>query len=166
MNATPPIQDVHAGREAFDRHLERYLDGRTLGDLGWARPDDLTLLVPMFGTLSSGQLDFYLLRLFFDCYPRFPPRAKFVNPITLDYDPARDTMWMPRSEGPPELGFHTDYNGLGQLICSSTTAEFYEVQHSVDPAHVWSEERHSFMSTIAVIRKGLSPAHYRGRVGT
>lgn len=163
MNAIPPIQDVHAGRQAFARDLERYLDGRCLTELGWESPDALTLLVPMFGTFASGERDLYLLKLVFDYYPKHPPRAKFINPLTRDYDVARDIMWMPRTEGVPDLGFHPNYNQSGQLICSSMTAEFYEVQHHVEPAHVWSPERHSFMSTLAAIRKGLSPVHYRGR---
>lgn len=163
MNATPPIQDVHAGRQAFARDLERYLDGRSLTELGWDRPDDLTLLVPLFAILPSGERDLYLLKLVFDYYPAHPPRAKFINPLTRDYQVGLDIMWVPRGEGMSDLGFHANYNNGGQLICSSMTAEFYEVQHHVEPGHVWVPGKHNFLSTIAAIRRGLVPAHYRGR---
>jgi hypothetical protein len=166
MKASTPIQDIHTGRAALARDLERYLNGRSLIELGWEQPDDLTLLIPMFGVRETGERDLYLLKLVFDCYPAFPPSAQFINPLTRNFAPLEDARWMPSQSGVSDLGFHLNYNNnQGQLICSSMTAEFYKVNHDVKEEHVWTEGRHTFMSTIAAIRPGLVPPHYRGRQG-
>lgn len=166
MNATSPVQDIHSGRAAFARDLAHYLDGRSLTQLGWEQPDDLTLLIPMFGVLATGERDLYLLRLMFDCYPAFPPWAQFINPITRKFVPTEDARWMPSTSGPADIGFHLNYNNnQGQLICSSMTAEFYAVNHDVKPEHLWKEGTHTFMSTVAAIRRGLVLGHYLGRQG-
>jgi hypothetical protein len=163
--APAPVQDVHAGRETFQRDLQLALAESTLTDKGWSQPDDLTLLVPMLAeNTQQGQVDLYLLRLFFDHYPKGPPSAQFINPLTMEYRFPDDVRWVPRSEGHPDIHFHTNYNGRsGQLICSSTTLEFYKVNHDVKPEHVWDAKRMNFLATLAAIRRGLAPAHYRGR---
>ena len=161
-----PAQDIHAGREAFQRHLQTTLNGDTLNDRGWAQPDDLTLLVPFLVQNSAGQFDLYLLRLFFDHYPKGAPSAQFINPVTMSYSFPDDVRWVPKCEGAPDIHFHPNYNGSGQLICSSTTLEFYKVNHSVEAQHVWNPERMNFLSTLAAIRRGLAPAFYRGRSST
>lgn len=163
MIAPVPVQDIHAGRAAFLRHLEAVLKEATLAEKGWFKPDDLTLLVPMFAAnQQQGQGDLYLLRLVFDHYPKGPPSAQFVNPVTLTYSYPEDVRWVPKCEGAPDIHFHPNYSG-GQLICSSTTLEFYKVNHEVNAEHVWNPERMNFMSTLAAIRRGLAPAYYRGR---
>lgn len=160
-----PVQDIHAGREAFQRDLQSVLKGDTLTDRGWSQPNDLTLLVPMLAdTMQQGQVDLYLLRLFFDHYPKGPPSAQFLNPLTMDYRFPDDVRWVPRCEGLQDINFHTNYSGsAGQVICSSTTLEFYKVNHDVKPEHVWDPSRMNFLATLAAIRRGLAPAHYRGR---
>jgi len=157
------VQDIPAGMEAFRRDLQAVLKDATLTDKGWAMPDDLTLLVPMLAQNPQGTVDLYLLRLFFDHYPKAPPSAQFVNPITLSYKYPEDVSWVPRSEGAQDIGFHTNYCGSGQLICSSTTLEFYKVNHSVNAEHVWNPERMNFLATLAAIKRGLVPSFYRGR---
>lgn len=157
------VPDPHAGRAALDRDLEAHLKGASLADRGWARPNDLTLLVPMFAT-RDGAVDQYLLRLVFDHYPKCPPSAQFINPLTGAYSWDKDRMWVPQIEGHPAIHFHPNYANQGtQLICSSSTLEFYLVNHSVDQRHVWSPETMTFVTTLAAIRSGLQPQHYRGR---
>jgi hypothetical protein len=159
-----PVQDIHAGREAFLRDLQSILKDSTLTDKGWSQPDDLTLLVPMLAqNTQQGQVDLYLLRLFFDHYPKGPPSALFINPLTMAYKFPDDVGWVPRCEGAPDIHFHPNYNAGGQLICSSTTLEFYKVNHDVQPEHVWDPQRMNFATTLAAIRRGLAPAYYRGR---
>lgn len=162
MIAPVPVQDIHQGRAAFLRHLEAALKEGSLVDKGWFKLDDLTLLVPMFASTQEGQADLYLLRLVFDHYPKGPPSAQFINPMTLSYSYPQDVQWVPRSEGAPDIAFHPNYSGV-QLICSSTTLEFYKVNHEVNADHVWNPERMNFLSTLAAVRRGLAPAYYRGR---
>lgn len=159
-----PMQDIHGGREAFHRDLQAFLKEGTLSDRGWSKPDDLTLLVPTLVENSAlGQVDLYLLKLVFDHYPKGPPSAQFINPITMTYSHPSDLCWVPKSEGAPDIHFHPNYNNAGQLICSSTTLEFYKVNHEVQPEHVWDPQRMNFLSTLAAIRRGLAPAYYKGR---
>jgi hypothetical protein len=159
-----PVQDIHAGREAFLRDLNAVLKDGTVNDRGWFKPDDLTLLVPVFAeNTQQARGDLYLLRLVFDHYPKGPPSAQFVNPSTLEYSYPDDVHWLPKCEGAPDIHFHPNYNNGGQLICSSTTLEFYKVNHDVAAEHVWNPERMNFLSTLAAIRRGLAPAYYRGR---
>ena len=163
MIAAQPVQDIFAGREALARDLARYLGDRNLVDVGWEQPNDLTLLVPMFGVRPTGECDLYLLKLEFDCYPDCPPRTQFVNPVTRTFAGQSDIAWMPSANNVPHLGFHVNYNGQGQLICSSMTAEFYFVNHDVAAEHVWQKGKHTFASTLAAIRRGLVAPHYIGR---
>lgn len=159
-----PVQDIHAGREAFQRDLQSILKDSTLNDRGWSKPDDLTLLVPMLvENPQQGQVDLYLLRLFFDHYPKGPPSAQFINPITMTYTYPDDVRWVPKCENAPDIHFHPTYGSGGQLICSSTTLEFYKVNHEVQPEHVWDPGRMNFNTTLAAIRRGLAPAYYKGR---
>jgi len=158
------VQDVHRGREAFDRHLAQALRGRQLAELGWRRHDDLTLLVDMSAVHpQTAKTDSFLLRLVFDHYPNNPPSAQFVNPETKKYEGTQDASHIPQIEGAQHIHFHPNYNGTGQLICSSTTLEFYKVQHGVDAAHRWDARPHSFLDTIAAIKSGLAQPFYRGR---
>jgi hypothetical protein len=159
-----PVQDIAHGRGAFADHLERALKGRTLDDAGWAQPDDLTLLVPVFGTMSDERKDAYMLRLYFDHYPTWPPSALFVNPLTLQYSAAEDAKWVPNAPGHPEIAFHTNYATSGQqLICCSLTLEFYNVNHSVAPNLVWQGDKQTFMATLAAVKRILVPPYYQGR---
>ena len=160
----PPVQDIATGRQVFAEHLQRALKGRSLEEVGWAQPDDLTLLVPMFATTADHRVDAYLLRLSFDHYPTWPPGTQFVNPLTLQYKVNEDAKWVPNAPGHPEIAFHTNYASSGlQLVCCSLTLEFYKVNHSVDPKLVWQGDRQTFMATIASIRRILVPQHYLGR---
>lgn len=164
MIAPVPTQDIHAGREAFQRDLQRVLRDTTLAERSWVKADDLTLYVPLAAESVDGRRpDFYLLRLVFDHYPGGPPSAQFVNPITLAYSFPQDACWVPKAEGPNHIAFHPNYNGGGQLICSSTTLEFYKVNHDVAPENIWNPERMNFMTTLAAIRSGMSAPYYRGR---
>jgi len=163
--APMPVQDVHAGREAFQRDLQLVLKDNTLTDKGWWQPDDLTLLVPMMAeNVQQGQVDLYLLRLVFDHYPKGPPSAQFINPITMNYAFPDDVRWVPFCEGLPDIHFHTNYGGSsGQVVCSSSTLEFYKVNHDVQPEHVWDPERMNFVTTLYAIRRALASTNYRGR---
>lgn len=164
MIAPVPVQDIHAGREAFQRDLAKVLGDRTLTDRGWVQPNDITLLVPVFARAADGMADLYLLRLVFDHYPDGPPSAQFVNPQTHDYLYPRDVAWVPFSEGAPNIHFHPNYdNTQKQLICSSSTLEFYKVNHSVEPQHVWDYARMNFMTTLAAVKAAMAAPYYKGR---
>ena len=159
-----PIQDVARGQQAFAEHLDCVLRNRTPDDLGWAKPDELTLLVPLFGTTAAGRKDAYLLRLYFDHYPTWPPSALFVNPLTLEYRLADDAKWVPQAPGHPDIAFHTNYGGnQGQVVCCSLTLEFYKVNHGVQQHLVWQAEKQTFLATIASIKRLLVPPYYVGR---
>lgn len=163
MVAPVPLQDVHGGREAFARDLATVLKGADPTERGWAVPDDLTLLVPLFPVNAVGKCDAYLLRLFFDHYSNGPPSAQFVNPLTLSYVFPQDVMWVPRIGGHSSIAFHTNFNNRLQLICSSTTLEFYKVNHAVAEEHIWRPGQMTFLSTLAAIRAGLMLPYYQGR---
>jgi hypothetical protein len=79
----------------------------------------------------QGQVDLYLLKLVFDHYPKGPPSAQFINPLTMNYTIPNDVRWVPKCENAPDIHFHPNYNNVVQLICSSTTLEFYKVNHEV-----------------------------------
>lgn len=165
MTTLSLVQDVHAGREAFARDLERALKGASPAERGWAVPNDLTLLAPFFCERADGSIDFFLLRLLFDHYASAPPSACFVNPATLSYSHPADMAWVPRIEGHSSIGFHPSYSGGGQLICSSTTLEFYQVNHGVEDKHRWRPGEMTFMTTLAAIKSGLAKPYYIGRAG-
>jgi len=68
-----PALDPQAGAAALDEDLPRVLNAlgaKTIEELGWSRPNRLTLLVPMSGSLG-GQKDDYVLRLGFEAYRKW-----------------------------------------------------------------------------------------------
>ncbi|MDA9504961.1 hypothetical protein XI09_09670 [Bradyrhizobium sp. CCBAU 11386] len=155
-----PVPDPARGGEALERDLPLALKGRTLEEAGWCRIDGLTLCVPLW----SPSADFFLLRLQFHCYPEWPPSAQFVNPITKDYKLGDDDRWLPNIEA-PHLRVHPNYNDQKrQLICNSTTLEFYNLRHPVEARHVWDPERHNFNHTLFTITEAMR-LYYRGRQG-
>jgi hypothetical protein len=159
-----PVQDIARGSAAFAADLRLVLRGRTLDDIGWAQLDALTLLVPLFGTKADGTKDAYMLRLYFDHYPVWPPSALFVDPLTLGYKFPDDVKWVPKASGHQEIAFHTNYsNNSGQLICCSLTLEFYTVNHSVKKELVWNGETQKFPATIAAIKRLMIQPYYAGR---
>ena len=96
--------------------------------------------------------------------PKGPPSAQFINPITMNYAFPDDVRWVPFCEGLPDIHFHTNYGGSsGQVVCSSSTLEFYKVNHDVQPEHVWNPERMNFVTTLSAIRRALASTNYRGR---
>jgi hypothetical protein len=159
-----PVADPHRGRAAFAEHLPRVLLGRTLEQLGWVSPNALTLLVPMCAGPSGA--DDFLLRLGFQYYPEWPPTARFVNPDTREYDPARDLYWLPTVIGDPGFAVHPHYvhaNYAGPLLCCSYIAEFYLILHDVQAAHLWNSDRHTFGATISRVQEALRSEYYKGR---
>jgi hypothetical protein len=173
-------------RAALDRHLARVLGGRSLESVGWARPDPLTLYVPLRGYTSVTTVpaygfdpseppaddeqpfagapggDDYLLRLYFSHYPDWPPSARFVNPATKQFGPV-DNKWLPMISGTNEVQVHASYGGGGgQVICCSATLEFYLVNHSVEERHRWRPGS-SFAVTLNTLSRYLRPPAYTGR---
>jgi hypothetical protein len=162
-----PVPDPHRGIEALQRDLLKVLRGSSLIEVGWAQTDPLTLFVPMFGLNADGVYDFYLVRLNFLYYPEWPPSAQFVNPGTLAFTGVDDKKWLPHIEGTNEIAVHEAYKqheGANpiQLICCSTTLEFYAVRHGVQPQHVWDGTKMNFSATLAALRYGLRAPHYKG----
>jgi hypothetical protein len=173
-------------RAAVDGHLGSVLGGRTLESAGWARPEPLTLYVPLRGYTSptlvpaygfdpseppaDGEQPFagapdgdgYLLRLYFSHYPGWPPSAQFVNPATRQFG-AGDNAWLPQFSGTNEVAVHASYGGSGkQVICCSATLEFYLVNHGVEDRHRWRPGS-SFAITLNILSRYLRPPTYTGR---
>lgn len=155
-----PVPVPARGIAALERDLPIITRGCTVEDLGWCRPDDLTLFIPLW----SREGHFYLLRLQFHCYPDWPPSAQFVNPRTGAYVFGEDKIWLPTIQA-PHLAVHADYsNTKKQLICNSSTLEFYELRHGLDkPEHIWNSETMNFNHTLSTIRQALRSEHYVGR---
>jgi hypothetical protein len=145
-----------------EKDLPSVLRGRTLEEVGWLRPDPLTLLIPLAGTRANGIEDPYVLRLRFGYYPEWPPSALFVNPDTREYAYPGDLTWLPSISGTPEIQIHANHNPIGQLICASVTLEFYLIRHGVQPEHVWDPARHNFAVTLNAVTRGLRPPFYQG----
>lgn len=164
-----PEANPHRGKAAFEEHLPRVLNGRTLEQVGWKRPNPLTLFVPVTSRPlppSGGLAHEYMLRLGFEYYPEWPPTAAFVNPVTLGFDPTRDLYWLPQVVGDSGFAIHATYHNehfRGQLICCSLTAEFYLSIHGVQPEHVWDASRYTFGATIHRVERALRSPHYQGR---
>ncbi|MBI2313631.1 MAG: hypothetical protein HYU77_14115 [Betaproteobacteria bacterium] len=158
-----PVADMQRGAQALDDDLPKVLRGGTVEGAGWYKVDPLTLLVPLYGQREDGSTDFYLLKLYFSCYPEWPPSAQFVNPQTLKYGGPVDKKWLPRIEGTNEIAIHDNYGDPGiQLICCSVTLEFYQVLHGVEDKHLWDETTQNFHATLSAIRHVLKPPYYKG----
>jgi hypothetical protein len=148
---------------ALDDDLPVVLKGASLDDVEWMRPDPLTLVVPLIGGRpgTAGQL--YFLKLNFGYYRAWPPSALFVNPMSLQYDKTKDKIWLPNISGCQEIAVHPDYQEKGQLICCSSTLEFYMVGHGVEAKHMWDPKSQNFAATINAIRRALRSDFYKGR---
>jgi len=165
-----PTIDVQAGAAAVDEDIPRVLrvlEASSLEQLGWRRPDRLTLLVPFTGIHQNRQ-DEFVLRLGFAAYRRWPPSAQFVNPDTLAYSYPADQHFVPRLNS-PECTTHIAYTNnhqrsAVQLVCCSATQEFYDVLHGVEPEFLW-RETDTFLTTIMAIRRAFSSS-YGGRFPT
>jgi hypothetical protein len=161
-----PEADPHRGSAAFDGHLPRVLNGRTLEQLGWRRPNPLTLLVPTTARPLESHTDDFMLRLGFEYYPEWPPTASFVNPATFGFDPTQDLYWLPQVVGDSGFAIHATYDNhhyRGQLVCCSFTAEFYLSIHGVQSEHVWNADRYTFGATIHRVERALRSTYYQGR---
>lgn len=161
-----PTLNPKAGLAAFEEDLERVLRLEGVSkpeDLGWVRPDRLTLLVPMEG-VKDGQTDRFTLRLGFQAYREWPPSAQFVNPETLAFVLGADNHHVPQltsGECHSHIAYGHPKGGTVQLICCSATLEFYDVLHHVEPHHVW-DKKSNFNATITAIRRAMVN-HYQGR---
>src|SRR5690349_19997002 len=109
-----PTLDLIRGAAALDEDCPRVLKALgaiSLEDLGWRRPDRITLLIPMRG-VYQGNTDEYLLRLGFQAYRKWPPSAQFVNTETLAYVSPADQNFVPRLTS-PECQTHVAYKRNG-----------------------------------------------------
>lgn len=146
---------------ALEADLPLVLRGRTLEEVGWKRPDPLTLLVPLSASRGD-QADEYLLKLGFGYYRAWPPSAQFVNPATLTFVKGKDNCWLPRISDPKsEIATHAEHQGV-QLICCSVTLEFYLVGHGFKPEHGWDPSVQNFAATLNAIERGLKAPLYGG----
>ncbi len=163
----PPKLDVVAGVAAIEEDIPRVLSligASSLEELGWSRPNPLSLLIPLLG-IHEGKKDDYLLRLGFQAYRQWPPSAQFVNPETLAYRYPDDQQHVPKLTSPEcttHVAYRRNQGGLPiQLVCCSATLEFYDVLHNVDSQLVWRGEE-TFYTTIQAIQKAFGSA-YKGR---
>lgn len=161
-----PTVDVQAGLAALEEDIPRVLkvlDAASLEELGWSRPNKLTLLVPMTGVYQE-KTDEFVLRLGFTAYRTWPPSAQFVNPATMTYEHPTDQHHIPKLTS-PECHTHAAYpspgGGTMQLICCSATLEFYDVLHGVEEHFVW-RDTDTFYTTIMAIRRAFT-SYYQGR---
>jgi hypothetical protein len=162
-----PSIDPSAGVAALEEDIPkvlRFLGAPNIEALGWLRPNNLSLIIPMTAE-REGNADNYSLRLGFQAYRRWPPSAQFVNPNTHRYDYPQDQIHVPKLTS-PECHTHTAYDRPGggklQLICCSATLEFYDVLHSVEnDNHLW-QESYTFYTTIMAITRAMASS-YQGR---
>ena len=159
-----PTMDPEAGAAALEEDLPRVLRmlGASMEELGWTRPNKLTLLIPLSG-VYQGHTDDYTLRLGFHAYRAWPPSAQFVNPQTQSYSYPQDQHFVPQLTS-GECRTHAQYcHGTKriQLICCSATLEFYEVKHNVNPEHLWSDTD-NFWTTVNAIKRAMG-SFYQGR---
>lgn len=163
----PVLPTPASALAALERDLPVVLEGRTLEQAGWLRPEPLTLVLPLLA--DTPPRDFYFLRLNFAYYSEWPPSARFVNPYTLEYQIGSDRHWLPKIEGTPEIQVHENYGSVGQLICCSATLEFYQIRHDVKAENVWNPktdpDAHNFAFTINAVKRALLSAFYKGRQG-
>lgn len=150
----------------LDQHLPRVLEfeGRSMEELGWTRPSNRTLLIPMRG-MRDGAVDEYLLRLDFIAGAEWPPSARFVNPETFEYAGLSDQHHLPQLTS-PEVHVHAAYpgpNGEIQLVCCSAVYEYYDVNHGGDDATLW-RDGDTFRTTLSAIERAFSTS-YQGRFG-
>jgi hypothetical protein len=162
-----PKLNLQAGATALDEDIPRVLKvlgASSLEEIGWSRPNRLSLLVPMTG-IYQGQKDDFLLRLGFEAYREWPPSARFVNPGSLDYAYPDDQHFVPKLVS-QECQTHVAYQRTPQsnkiqLICCSATLEFYQALHGVEADHIW-KNTDTFFTTITAIQKALGSS-YQGR---
>ena len=160
-----PNVDLAAGKQVLNEHLPRVLSlkGKTLAELGWRQPSDRTLLVPMYG-IHEGVSEDYLLRLDFLTGKDWPPSAKFVNPVTLDYQIGADQHHLPMITS-PELHVHSAYQSNDgrtiQLICCSAVFQYYDVVHGGDDSILWRSSD-TFLTTLSAVERAFA-THYSGR---
>lgn len=165
---TRPTMDLAAGREVLKSTLPHVLNALRAPDLeslGWHKPNENTLLIPMRGSYG-GKEDDYLLKLHFRTGREWPPSAQFVNLDTLTYDPAKDQGFLPKLQS-NQCNMHSAYETPDhrtiQLICCSATFEFYDVLHGIDNQDLLWKDTDTFLVTISAIERAMS-SHYHGRM--
>lgn len=160
----PVLANPLLAQAAFEHDLAIVLKGRGVSweESGWTRLNELALLIPLIGYRNEvADEPAFTLKLEFRHYPDWPPSAQFVNPVTKGYAFPADSYWLPKLES-DEIRTHDNYDNKGQLICSSVTFEFYDVQHGVEDKFVWKHPRQTFAATLNQIEWALRN-HYNGR---
>lgn len=138
---------------------------------GWTlqRLPPLSLAVTLRARVLPGVAETFTLKLACEFCPDLPPNVIFVNPSTLDYDPAQDQQHVARltaSDCYTHLSypFQTPYPYGPQLVCTSLGYGYYASQHTPTPDQLWNPQQHSVGSSIAVVQRTLlHPQHYQGR---
>lgn len=141
-------------------------------DRGWSisMVDPITLVVGLRAGNSELGLDAFTLRLACEECPHEPPDVRFVNPSTLEYDPATDAAHVPILVAPHcrthlRYNYPSPYKYGPQLVCNSMTLGYYRSNHSPRPEQQWDPNRHSIGTSIQVVHSVLLSSHFRGRYG-
>lgn len=138
---------------------------------GWTvtRLDALTLIARLRARPVEAQDDQFTLRLACEFCPELPPNVRFVNPVTLGYDPATDAAHVARLEAPDcrthlSYPFQEAYLYGPQLVCTSMSHGYYVSGHVPTPDQRWDGRRHGIGSAITVVQRTLiHPTAYQGR---
>jgi hypothetical protein len=126
--------------------------------LEWWQTEDV-YFVKFPAIREDGTVDSYVTKWTFFHYPAQPPHVTFVNPDTLQYDPA---SWP--NAGTPGLDLSPEYGDAPEgLICNSMFYNWYYYGgHGDQPAVSWKPGIHKAIATVTELRNALRPPHYRG----
>jgi hypothetical protein len=160
------LSDTEIAAATFKCHMDLLWNTGRPSKLGWERTevDPLHTVVKFRAKRSTGEVDYYFVRLGAEYYDAAPPTVAFVT----DDGQTHATLgnrWFPMIQPQPWFQLHTAYNfgvsGIRQLVCFSFTAEFYLSNHSPTPSERWKQGRHTVAATLNRIAEALSPPHYQ-----
>jgi hypothetical protein len=164
--------EVAAIKLAYDLEL-LWSTGRPTG-MGWVQHASATLgplytVVQLPAKRSDGGIDDYYVKIGAEYYDSFPPTVAFVQPETW-VQAGPGSKWLPTIGAVPWFGLHPNYNFPGeaaprQLVCFTSTAEYYMVGHSPPESTVWQQGKHTVAATLYRLAEVLQPPYYLGRAG-
>lgn len=171
----PAKSDPEVASRSIAAHLADFFQyGRGNGP-GWEceRLSDLSYVVTIPATRTTGETDQYFIRLDAHYYPTWPPIVKFVSPgEDQEWVLARpgSRYWPVQGNSPGfPFGLHDTYTyedqSVTQLICFSHSFDFYISNHTADDKERWSPSRHTVSATLSRIAQVLTAPNYLGPSG-
>ncbi len=164
-----PVHPILA-QAAVDDFLDNPNWRTRSGEYGWtfSRPYPLTLVATLPVRVAGSVVAHFTLRLSCEFCPTYPPDVRFVNPQTLDYDPACDLRHLANVQAPfcyvhPVYPYNPPYRYGPQLVCSSMILGYYVSGHNPTADQRWDPQRHTIGASIYTVHRALHSVHYRGR---